>query len=131
VTSDTVPFREGLFLEEKGDVCLTGNRCRGCGQIYFPARSLCFNCFDEDLESIGFGREGTLYSYTVSHMPSTRFAAPYYAGWVDVSEGIRVFAPLVAEEGVQLKVGLRMGLIIDELWREGERRVVGYKYRPL
>lgn len=131
MTSDTVPFREGLFLEEKGDVCLTGNRCRGCGQIYFPARSLCFNCFDEDLESIGFGREGTLYSFTTSHMPSTHFEAPYHAGWVDVVEGIRVFAPLVVEERVQLKIGARMELIIGELWREGETSVVGYKYRML
>ena len=126
-----VPFREGLFSERSSDVCLTGSRCRGCGRIYFPARALCPDCFVEDLEPLEFGREGRLYSYTVARMATLHFGAPYYAGWVDVSEGTRVFAPLLVEEGVQLEIGMKMELTIDELWREGERRVVGYKFKPV
>ena len=59
-------------------------------------------------EPIGFGREGTLYSYTVSYMPSLRFEAPFYAGWVNAREGVRVFAPLVIEEEAQLIIGMKM-----------------------
>ncbi len=128
---ERVPFREGLFSEGADGVCLTGNRCRRCGQIYFPARSLCFGCIAEDLEPIGFGREGTLYSYTVSYMPPLHFEAPFYAGWVNAREGVRVFAPLVIEEEAQLTIGIGMELLVAELWREGEKSVVGYKYRPL
>jgi uncharacterized OB-fold protein len=129
--SDRVPFREGLFSEKQGDVCLTGSRCSRCGRIYFPGRTLCLDCLVEDLEPIGFGREGRLYSYTVSHMASLRFGAPYYAGWVDVPEGARVFAPLLVYEGVQPDIGAKMVLIIDELWREDQKSVVGYKFRPV
>ncbi len=128
---DRVPFREGLFSERPGDVCLTGSRCRSCGRIYFPGRTLCLDCLAEDLAQIGFGREGRLYSYTVSHVASLHFGAPYYAGWVDVSEGVRVFAPLLLDEGMLLEIDMRMELTIDELWREGERSVVGYKFKPV
>lgn len=128
---ERIPFREGLFSERPDGPCLTGNRCLRCGQIYFPARSLCFDCVAEDLEPIGFGREGTLYSYTVSYMPSLRFEAPFYAGWVSTREGVRVFAPLVVEEEGQLRIGAKMELLIAELWREGARSIVGYKYRSL
>ena len=126
-----VPFREGLFKESADGPCLTGNRCRTCGRIYFPARSLCFDCLAEGLEPIGFGREGTLYSYTISYMPSLRFEAPFYAGWVSTSEGVRVFAPLVIEEEGQLRIGMNMALLIAELWHEGAKIVTGYTYRPL
>jgi len=127
---ESEPFREGLFSEEMGKACLTGNRCRGCGQIYFPARPLCFDCLGEELEPIRFGQEGILYSYAVTHVAAGLFKAPYYAGWIDVKEGIRVFAPLSVEEGVSLKIGMKMELFVGELWREGARSVVGYKYRP-
>ena len=129
--SRKVPFREGLFIEKPDGPCLTGNRCRACGRIYFPVRSLCFDCLSEDLEPIGFGGEGKLYSYTISYMPSFRFEAPFFAGWVSTTEGVRVFAPLVIEEEGQLRIGMNMALLICELWREGETSIVGYKYRPL
>jgi uncharacterized OB-fold protein len=64
-------------------------------------------------------------------MPSLRFEAPFYAGWVNAREGVRVFAPLVIEEEAQLIIGMKMELLVAELWREGEKSVVGYKYRPL
>jgi uncharacterized OB-fold protein len=44
---------------------------------------------------------------------------------------VRVFAPLVIEEEAQLIIGMKMELLVAELWREGEKSVVGYKYRPL
>jgi uncharacterized protein len=131
LTSEIVPFRAGLFSEEGGDVRLIGNRCSVCGQIYFPSRSLCFDCLSEDLAPVGFGRSGALYSYTVSHMASVHFRAPYYCGWIDVEEGIRVFAPVAIEKGRQLAIGMRMKLIVQELWREGEKSVTGYVYKPL
>ncbi len=128
---ERVPFRAGLFREGTGGACLLGNRCRSCGRIYFPGRTLCLDCLAEELEPIEFGREGKLYSYTISHMASLHFGAPYYAGWIDVPEGIRVFAPLFVEEGVRLEIGMRMDLSIDELWQQGDRSVVGYRFRAV
>jgi len=64
-------------------------------------------------------------------MPSPHFEAPFYAGWVNAQEGVRVFAPLVIEEEAQLTIGMKMELLVAELWQEGSRSVVGYKYRPL
>jgi len=126
----TVPFREGLFLMEDERAFLLGNKCATCGQIYFPSRPFCFECFGEAMNPIRLGAQGTLYSYTVSYMPSAHFTPPYTAGWIDVVEGIRVFAPIRVKEGQTLDIGMKMELVIDELWQEGERSVVGYLYRP-
>jgi len=129
VTMESAPFVDGLFGVEEGRPFLLGNRCVACGRIFFPARPFCFDCSDERVESVRFGVEGVLYSFTVSRMASAHFTPPYSAGWVDVTEGVRVFAPLEAEEGQALEIGMRMDLAVGELWREGEKSVTGYRYK--
>jgi len=124
------PFREGLFTAEDGRARLIGNKCSGCGQIYFPARTYCLECFDAEMERVKIGSEGTLYSFTVVHMPSPHFVPPYMVGWIDVTEGIRVFSPIMINEGETLKIGMKMKLEIDELWKETKKSVAGYRYRP-
>jgi uncharacterized OB-fold protein len=127
--AEFVPFKEGLFIVENGRPLLLGNKCSGCGQIYFPARTHCLDCFETNMESVKIGSKGTLYSFTVVHMPSPHFAPPYTVGWIDVTEGIRVFSPILIKEGEKLQVGMKMELEVDELWKETEKSVVGYRYK--
>jgi uncharacterized OB-fold protein len=126
-----IPFREGLFVQEAGNAYLVGNRCKDCGQVFFPSRAFCFQCSSQRMETIKLGRRGQLYSFSTSHMPSTHFLPPYTVGWIDLAEGIRIFSPIKDTEGQELQIGMEMGLVIDELWQEGDRRIVGYKYRPI
>jgi hypothetical protein len=83
------------------------------------------------METIKLGRRGKLYSFTTSHMPSAHFQPPYTVGWIDLAEGIRILSPIEKTEGQELQIGMEMELVIDKLWQEGNRRAVGYKYRPL
>ena len=46
-------------------------------------------------------------------------------------EGIRVFAPLKMTEGRPFKVGMAMEVVIEELWREDDKQVIGYKFKPV
>ena len=75
--------------------------------------------------------KGRLYSFTTSYMPSLHFEAPYTVGWVDLEEGVRVFAPIVSDSVEELKMDTEVELFIEELWREEDRSVIGYKFRPV
>lgn len=126
-----VPFREGLFVKESNGVFLIGNRCEICGQIFFPSRPFCFDCLSDRMELSKLGKKGKLYSYTTSYMPSLHFAPPYTVGWIDLAKGIRIFAPIEVSEGQNLEMGMDVELVIDELWQEEDKIVVGYKARPV
>jgi uncharacterized OB-fold protein len=128
---EDIPIREGLFVEEANQAYLMGNRCEDCGQVFFPSRPFCSHCSSRKMEAIKLGNRGKLYSFTTSHMPSTHFVPPYIVGWIDLMEGIRIFSPLKKTEGQELQIGMEMELVIDELWQDGNKRVVGYRYRPL
>ncbi len=125
------PFREGLFSTDANNPFLVANRCKACGRFFFPARPFCFDCFEREMIECQIGKRGTLYSFTTCHMPSSHFQPPYTAGWIDLAEGIRIFAPITNGHSDDLRVGMEMELVIDEIYREGNSSIVGYKYRPI
>ena len=126
-----IPFREGLFSADADDAYLIGNRCQSCRRIFFPSRPFCFDCFSRSMRKSKIGRTGTLYSFTTCYMPSIQFEAPYTVGWIDLREGIRIVAPIMAKGRQILQIGMEMELVIVELWRQGKTKVFGYKYRPV
>lgn len=122
--------REDLFDDADGGRLL-GNKCPSCGQIYFPKASFCLSCFGKDMEEVVLSRRGTLYSYTIGHMSSTRFQPPYAIGLVDLPEGVRVFTPLKLPQDGTLRIGMSMELVIEELWEEDDKVIIGYKFMPI
>jgi len=129
--AQVVPIREGVFVEDAEGAKLFGNRCKSCGQVFFPKASVCFTCFSKEMEEVVLSRRGKLYTYTIGHMPSTHFQPPYAVGYVEMPEGVRIFAPLKTIEGRPFRVGMEMEVMIDELWQENDRQVMGYKFKPV
>jgi uncharacterized OB-fold protein len=83
------------------------------------------------LDEVILSRRGKLYSYAIGRMASTHLQPPYVVGLVDLPEGVRVFAPLELKEDRTYRIGMDMEVYIDDLWQEDERRVIGYKFRPV
>lgn len=131
MSSDKVSIKEDTFSEGPEGGKLLANKCKSCGQIFFPKAHLCFECFKEDLEKIILSRRGILYSYTIGRMPSMHFEPPYAVGYVDMPEGVRVFAPLKMMEDKPLRVGMEMEVVIEKLWQERDKEIIGYKFKPV
>lgn len=129
--ANRVPVREGIFVEDAEGGKLLGNKCKSCGQLFFPKVRFCFYCLSQSMEEVMLSRRGKLYSYTIGHMPSTHFQPPYAVGFVDLPEGVRVFAPLKMTEDKAFKVGMDMEVVIEELWQEDDKQVIGYKFKPV
>jgi uncharacterized OB-fold protein len=125
-----VHFKEGLFEDISGKWALVGGRCKQCEKIIYPHRDVCLNCLSQDVEKLTLSRKGTLYSFTIVHMPSEHFEPPYAIGWIELPEGIRVFSPIRYRQGHPLEIGMEMELAIEKLWDEGEKGVTGYVFRP-
>jgi uncharacterized protein len=128
---ETVPIREGIFAQTPGGVTLLGNRCTSCRKVLFPKAQPCPNCLHEELEELALSRHGRLCSYTIVHMPTVHFKPPYAVGWVELPEGVRVFAPLDMMEGKPFRVGMDMEVRVDPLWKESDTAVIGYRFMPI
>jgi uncharacterized OB-fold protein len=129
--ANRIPIREGVFMESPDGGTLLANKCKSCGQIFFPKAVLCLSCFNEDMEELKLSRMGKLYSYTIGYMPSMHFEPPYAIGYVDMPEGVKIFAQLKMTTDKPFKIGMDMEVVIEKLWQEDDSEIIGYKFKPV
>jgi uncharacterized OB-fold protein len=90
--------RSIFILENEALVGLLGTRCPECGDIRFPARVLCPNDLHE-CEEIVLEPRGFIYEVVKMMLAPAGFPAPYWAGYIDLADGPRMFARIAWSEG--------------------------------
>ena len=48
-----------------------------------------------------------------------------------IVEGVRIFAPLKLTDYTQIRIGMDMEVVIEKLWQEDDKEVIGYKFMPV
>ncbi len=115
--------------DDKGPY-LQGGTCARCGHVVLGMRTLCPKCWAENaLVATPVGRTGRLYTRTTIHAMPSGFDQPYAVGYVDIPEGIRVFAHLESGGGSP-DIGDAVELTFAPLRKDKEGRAgVGPRYR--
>ena len=92
------------------------NRCNACARLAFPMRSVCPDCWSDDLEPVEISGEGTLFATTILHagVPSSGidYESGHPVGIVELAEqeGLRVITSLVPRPGSDFRPGTSMRL---------------------
>jgi uncharacterized OB-fold protein len=97
---------EALGVSADGKPVLLGAVCRACGSRMFPPSPVCSTCMSEDVEREAMPRTGTLYSFTTVHVGPKNWDKPYELGYVDLENGVRVFAHLRGDVAIGTQVEL-------------------------
>jgi uncharacterized protein len=125
-----VPVREGLFREDPP--ALLGARCDNCGGLRFPALEVCARCQHEEASVIALPDEGTVFTYTIVHAAPPGYAGevPYALGVVELGDGLRVAATLLADDLESIRIGAPARLeLFDIEGPDGEIRTYGFRTR--
>ncbi|MQA24959.1 MAG: hypothetical protein GEU94_05695 [Micromonosporaceae bacterium] len=72
---------------------LVGSRCASCGKVFFPPRTLCADDLTKCEERL-LSTQGTVYEASHIRVAPVGFTAPYWIAYVDLPEGVRLFAQL-------------------------------------
>jgi len=117
---------------------LIGNKCRSCGEVFFPKRSkkLCPHCQHEALEDIKLSRRGKLDTFTVvMQQPGGGYyfgPVPYALGVIELPEGVYIDSPLKVEKFKDISIGMDMELVIEKIWEDANgNELIGFKFRPI
>lgn len=125
--------REGLFDWPSEKPALLGHRCKICGQVFFPKRFICPECFVEGtLEEMRLSGKGKLYTFCVLERGPLGFDTPYAVGYVDLPEGLRIYSLLTEANREALKIGMDMELVIEGIRKDSAgNEIIGYKFKPM
>jgi hypothetical protein len=116
-TEISAPFWNGLKAGR-----LTIPQCNSCGHwIFFPRRH-CDKCWSQDLEWKEVKGTGTLYTYTLTRIPTLPDFAdemPQRMAVVELDEGVRINTTLIGVDEGEIKVGMRVKPVFDTVKSDG------------
>jgi uncharacterized protein len=126
-----------LFLKENK---LMGSRCRNCGRLFVPPRSICIDCYGSEMEWVEMKGKGRLAAFTcIAIGPPFMIKEgydrkhPYVCGVVELEEGAKVVARIDGVDGNRpeaIKIGTP--LQVEFLHRdEGANGTTFLAFRPL
>jgi len=107
------PFFQGAKRHE-----LVVMRCRSCGRHRLAERAACSECWSDEYEWVKASGRGRIYSYVVMHQrlhPGFEDVIPYNVAVIDLEEGPRMVSNVVGCRNDQLRVGLRVEAVFDDI----------------
>lgn len=133
------PFSDIYYEQYLNEEKLMGSRCKQCGAIFVPPRSLCVKCYSSEMEWVEMKGEGRLAAFTcISVGPPFMIAEgydrkhPYISGVVELEEGGRVDARIEGVDASQPEdINIGMPLKVRFLHRgEGENLKTYLVFQP-
>ena len=115
-----------------GGVHLIASECADCGKRVFPPVGICPECMSESVKRVRLSRRGTLYSWSVVHAAPRGWRLPFVAAYVDLPEGVRVFAHMVDVEPSRLAMDMPVEVCMAVLGTdEAGATVESYSFVPV
>jgi uncharacterized OB-fold protein len=99
------------FYDAAREQTLAVQRCEECGNVLFPARDGCPNCFSDKLEWLECSGGGEIFSFVVvHHVYHAAFAdrTPYVVAEIKLDEGVRMRANVIGAEVGEVRIGMRV-----------------------
>ena len=120
-----------LRIGADGAPTLIGMACGDCGAKAFPPAPVCPECMSENVADIDLSQTGSLYTWSVVHVAPKGWNVPYIAGYVDLPEGVRVFAHIVGVDPDALEMDMEVTLTTAKLGENEDGPVESYAFTPV
>jgi len=133
------PFNDISYERFISEDKLMGSRCKKCGALSVPPRSICINCHGSEMAWVEIKGKGRLAAFTcIAIGPPFMIKEgydrqhPYVSGVVELEEGAKVVARIEGVDGSKpetIKIGTPLKL--EFLHRgEGENSTTFLAFRP-
>ncbi len=113
---------------------LLGTKCKNCGQVFFPPRSICPDCRRVgNVEKHHLDGEGKIISYTHIRAAQEDFEeeTPYTIAIIKLEEGPRIIGQITEDDPEDIEIGKEVETTFRNMGEEGSKGMIhyGYKFR--
>ncbi len=128
---EILPLVENFYMfctERK----IMGVKCRRCGAIICPPRTLCPKCLANELDWTELKGRGKLLTYTIIQFPPTQFQglAPYAVGIVKLEQGPQLSGMIKNVKLEDLRIGMDIQVDFDTTLPKEWPRWPRYFFKP-
>lgn len=133
------PFNDTSYEQFLNERKIMGSKCKKCGALALPPRSICVSCFGNEMEWMEFKGTGNLAAFTSimvapPYMVKEGFNRnnPYVVGVVELEEGVKTVARIIGVDARQpeyIKVGTPLKAEFHEK-REGTETQTLLAFKP-
>jgi uncharacterized OB-fold protein len=114
---------------------LVTTKCKACGHVPWPPRTLCPECISTDYEWVEMPKVGTIVSWTAAYAgmpPELAARAPIVYALIDFENGLRMPTAILELDPAECKTGMEVELIVGDVQpdQQGRRRVAPY-FKPV
>lgn len=113
---ETMPYWQGM---KEGRLLF--QKCGGCGKIRHYPRPMCDACYSMDVRWIEAKGTGTVHSWTETHYafaPGFKGELPYVLLTVDMTEGVRMQAPLRGARLADVEIGTPVRIVFEPISKD-------------
>jgi uncharacterized OB-fold protein len=111
---------------------LFAGTCEDCRQSVFPPPAVCPFCMGERMVATPISRQGKLYSYSFLAQGAPEFESPYYVAYIDMPEGVRIFAQLTDVDPAAIACDMPVELKLATPKTDRYGRAVGqFRFAPV
>jgi hypothetical protein len=139
--------QEAAFIrDEKGQIlplvenfylfCAEGKlmsvKCKQCGAVICPPRSICPKCFADESDWMELKGRGKLLTYTIIHFPPSQFQAlaPYAVGIVKLEQGPQLSGMIKNVKLEDLRIGMEIQVDFEKGLPKEWPRWPRYFFKP-
>lgn len=129
ISGEIMVVRTWRSMQERYN--LVGTKCKTCGTVYFPARSVCPECRRKgELVECKLSGKGKVYTYSVVYAAPKDFEkqSPYVIGIVELDEGTKITAQIDCEID-EIKIGMPVESVFRKIKEDGLDGVISYGYK--
>ncbi|MFZ3101286.1 MAG: Zn-ribbon domain-containing OB-fold protein [Desulfitobacteriaceae bacterium] len=104
------------FFDALKEGRLVNSECPKCNEMFWPPRSVCPNCMEDNLEWKELSHEGTIVAFSVqeSGVP-LGFKAPLIFAVVEIENRVRLFTHLLDSNLQDVKLGTKVKLVVENV----------------
>jgi len=113
--SEQTSFTIEQFYKYVNQGKLMGGKCKKCGKIHLPPRTLCDKCLSNEFEWIQISPKGKLLTYTIIHVAPPQFQSmtPYAVGIIQLENGLKIPGMIKNVTPEQIKIGMELVIVFE------------------
>jgi len=133
------PFNDTSYEQFLKELKIMGSKCKKCGALALPPRSICISCFGIEMEWVQFKGIGKLAAFSSIFVAPPYMVKegynrnnPYIVGVVELDEGVKAVARIIGVDAKRpelIEVGTPLKAEFLEKGEEPERKTT-LVFRP-